>query len=110
MRRDTGKYTENSLTGIYVTEWTVRSAYANRRLPKCSDTIPRKYWRIPFLDAIHPDDRNMVKEMAQARLAGQPVRQTIMSCVSCTRMAIPGMVKPSLVLIEYDYQGRCYFG
>ena len=63
--------TENSLTGIYVYQ-DGRSAYANRRLAEMLGHNPEEILGIPFLDAIHPDDRNMVKEMAQARLAGQP--------------------------------------
>ena len=34
---------------------------------------PEEILNIPFLEAVHPDDRHKVQEMAKARLSGQPV-------------------------------------
>jgi two-component system, cell cycle sensor histidine kinase and response regulator CckA len=64
--------TENSLTGIFLYQ-DGRSVYANRRLAEMLGYSPEEVLSVPFLETIHPDDRLMVKEMAKARLSGQPV-------------------------------------
>ncbi len=63
---------DNSLTGIFVYK-NGRSVYANRRLAEMVGHSPEDILRIPFLETIHPEDRERVRDMAQARLAGKPV-------------------------------------
>jgi two-component system, cell cycle sensor histidine kinase and response regulator CckA len=64
--------TENSLAGIFVYQ-DGRSVYANRRLAEMLGYNPEEILRIPFLDAIHPDDRQLVQQMAKDRLSGEVV-------------------------------------
>ncbi len=64
--------TESSLTGIFLYQ-DGRSVYANRRLAEMVGYGPEEILNIPFLEAVHPDDRHKVQEMAKARLSGQPV-------------------------------------
>jgi two-component system, cell cycle sensor histidine kinase and response regulator CckA len=66
--------TENSLTGIFMYQ-DGRSVFANRRLAEMVGYTVEEVLSIPFLEAIHPDDRCMVRDMAEARLSGQPVTE-----------------------------------
>jgi two-component system, cell cycle sensor histidine kinase and response regulator CckA len=63
---------DNSLSGIFVYQ-NGRGVYANRRLAEIVGYSPEEILRVPFLEAIHPEDRQMVREMAKGRLAGEPV-------------------------------------
>jgi PAS domain S-box-containing protein len=62
--------TENSLTGIFVYQ-DGRAVYANRRLADIVGYSPEEILGIHFLDAVYPDERHMVKQMAKARLSGE---------------------------------------
>jgi two-component system, cell cycle sensor histidine kinase and response regulator CckA len=64
--------TENSLTGIFVYQ-DGQSVFANRRLAEMVGYDHKEILSVPFLKAIHPDDRQMVREMAEARISGQTV-------------------------------------
>lgn len=63
---------ESSLTGIFIHQNGI-GVYVNRRLCEMLGYSREEMLGSPFLDAVHPDDRQMVLDMATARLMGDDV-------------------------------------
>jgi PAS domain S-box-containing protein len=62
---------DNSLTGICIV-WGDRCLFVNRRLAEMSEYSEQELLEMPFVNIVHPDDREFALQLAALRLSGEP--------------------------------------
>jgi len=73
---------ENSLTGVYVRQ-EERFVFVNQRLIDMAGYSRKELLGMPFIDLIHPEDREYARDRAERRLAGEkPQRNTQFRCAT----------------------------